>query len=257
MDLERIINESNLSAEEVRFLAQQGFAVASEAEQGTPEWLEARLGKVTASRAKDVVARNRYGKPYQGYYDYIIELAIERLTGKAKRFSNRYMTHGIENEEAAAELYALQTGYEIKETGFHEHPDLMAGASPDRLVEGDGEIEIKAPNSDTLIRYMISMLDEDDPDYELVAMLGLKGDEWKYYFEQIQMQLWITNRKWCDFVVYDPDLPENSRLVIERVDRDDQFIDGVMVPAIREFLEKVNRLEFYLRGLNGGLEDGD
>jgi hypothetical protein len=219
----------------------------AEAEQGSDEWFEERLGKVTASKVKEVVARNNYGKPYAGYYDYIIQLAIERVTGKRKRFSSKYMEHGTEHEGPAAEHYeATFPERDVRECGFIEHGEIAAGASPDRLVDEDGTMEIKAPNSDTLIKYMISMLDKDDPDYELVKMLNLKGNEWRFYYEQIQMQLWITGRKWCDFTVYDPDLPENAQMVIKRVPRDDEYIDGTMLPRILEFLEKVDKLERYL-----------
>jgi hypothetical protein len=253
--LQQIINESNLSPEEVRFLVQQGFVGSSaDLEQNTPEWLEAKLGKASASEAREVVTRNRYGKPYEGYYTYMIELAVERVGGKKPRFSSRYTSHGHEYEPAAAEMYEQITGYEVRETGFHEHKDLMAGCSPDRLVGDDGLLQIKAPNSATLIRYMISMLDEDDPNYGLVEMLGLKGNEWKYYFEQMQFELWITGRKWNDFGVYDPDLPPNCQMVIERVPRDNDYIEKTLEPRVREFLANVDRLEFFLRNVNGGLE---
>lgn len=241
-----VLNQSDLDLmpQDIRdLLMQSGYA-----EQGSDEWLEERLGSVTASQVKEVVARDRYNKPYKGYYDYMLELAIERVTGKAKRFSNRYMSHGNDNEDAAADLYEqLYPDRVVQTCGFEKHPNLAAGASCDRLVDHDGTLEIKAPNTDTLIRYMVSMLDEEDPDYELVSMLGLKGNEWEYYTEQIQMQLWITGRQWCDFVVYDPDMTEDSNLVIKRVRRDDTWIELTLEPRVVEFLTKVDRLEAYLR----------
>jgi len=242
-----VLNQSDLDLmpQDIRdLLMQSGYA-----EQGSDEWLEERLGNVTASNVREVVARDRYKKPYKGYYDYMLELAIERVTGKAKRFSNRYTNHGNEHEAAAAELYEQMYPDRVVQTcGFEKHPTLAAGASCDRLVDHDGTIEIKAPNTDTLIRYMVSMLDEEDPDYELVDMLGLKGNEWQYYFEQIQMQLWITGRSWCDFVVYDPDMLEDSQLVVKRVSRDNNWIELVLEPEVTLFLLKVDRLEQYLRG---------
>lgn len=237
-----IIDESDgdFDLGEIRSLMQPA------AEQGSDEWFEERLGKVTASRVSDVVARDRTGKPYKGYYDYVIQLAIERVTGKRKRFSSKYTDHGTEFESAAAEAYELaRPDADVREVGFVEHGEIAAGASPDRLVDEDGTMEIKAPNTDTMIRYMVSMIEKDDPDFELVGMLGLKGNEWKYYFDQIQMQLWIVDRKWCDFTVYDPEMPD--QLLIKRVPRDDDYIDGIMVPRILEFLDKVARLERYLR----------
>jgi putative phage-type endonuclease len=235
----------NFSPEEVHALMQN-----ADMEQGSEEWFEERLGKVTASRVVDVVARDRYGKPYKSYYDYIMQLALERVTGTQKRFSNKYMEHGTKYEAEAAAVYEeMHPEADIRECGFIEHPELAAGASPDRLIDEDGTMEIKAPNSDTLLKYMISMIAEDEEGYELVGMLGLKGNEWKYYYDQIQMQLYITGRKWCDFTVYDPDLPENIQLIVKRVDRDDEYINDLMVPRIAEFLEKVSKLENYLRNL--------
>lgn len=239
-----VINQTDLNPEEVQQLINMGFAV----EQGSEEWFEDRLGKVTASRVKDVVIRDRYGKPYKGYYDYMIELAIERVTEKKKRFGNKYTNHGNNYEAFVAGLYEQShPDADVREVGFIEHPELAAGASCDRLVDDDGTLEIKAPNSDTLIRYMVSMIPEDSNDFELVKMLGLRGDEWKYYYEQIQMQLWITDRQWCDFSVGDPDMPENAQLIVKRVERDELYIRGIMEPAVVEFLGKVTKLERYLR----------
>lgn len=241
-----VLNQSDLDLmpQDIRDLLMQSDYAA----QGSDEWLEERLGNVTASNVRDVVARDRYNKPYKGYYDYMVELAIERVTGKGKRFSNRYTNHGTNNEAAAAELYEqMYPDRLVQECGFEKHPTLAAGASCDRLLDDDGTLEIKAPNTDTLIRYMVSMLGEDDPDYELVDMLGLKGNEWEYYAEQIQMQLWITGRRWCDFVIYDPDMPEENQIVIRRVDRNDSWIELVLEPQVTEFLLKVDRLEDYLR----------
>jgi hypothetical protein len=239
-----IINESEL---ELSIDEMQSLLLTTSAAQGTEEWFEDRLGKATASHAKDVVSRDRYGKPYKSYYDYIIQLAIERVTAKQLRFSNKFTAHGNEYEGYVAQLY--EDAYperDVRETEFIEHPTLAAGASLDRLVDDDGDIEIKAPNSATLVRYMISMIPEDDPNYELVKILGLSGNEWKFYYEQIQWQLWISGRKWCDFCVGDPDMPENAQLIIKRVPRNDVYINDVIKPRAIEFLAKVDRLERYL-----------
>lgn len=216
-------------------------------EQGSDRWFEDRLGKVTASQVKWVVIRDRYGKPYKGYYDYLIELAIERVTGKAKRFSNRYVEHGKEFEPVIRDMYERARDVTVQVPAFIQHPTMASGASPDGLVDEDGTIEIKSPNTDTLVRYMVSMLDVDHADYELVSMLGLRGNEWAEYYDQMQWQLYITNRKWCDFIVGDTDMVDNSQLIIKRVERDDVYINEVMVPRVIDFLKKVDKLERYLR----------
>jgi putative phage-type endonuclease len=238
-----ILNESelDLSPDDVASLL-----ISEDIEQGTEGWFAERRGKVTASRAKAVVARNSYKKPYQEYYDYLMQLAIERTSDKEERFSNKYTDHGNNYEAWIADLYEEQTGRDVRETGFIEHPTLAAGASLDRLVDDDGTLEIKAPNSRTLLKYLISMIPEESEDFELVEMLGLKGGEWQYYFEQIQFQLWISGRKWCDFSVGDPDVHENIQLIVKRVERDDKYISEILEPRVVEFLEKVNTLERYI-----------
>ena len=248
--LKQVINEldPDLSENEIASLMASAQA---ETDQRSDQWFEDRLGKVTASQVKSVVARGRYDKPYEDYYKYMIELAIERVLEKRKRFTSRYTDHGNEYEPAAAAYYEdLYPERDVIETGFIEHGELACGASPDRLVDDDGLIEIKAPNTDTLVKYLVSMIEpeidgKENPDYELVKLLGLKGSEWKFYMEQMQMQMWITGRKWCDFVVYDPDMEENT--IIKRVERDDEWIDGIMLPRILEFLDGVDKLERYLR----------
>lgn len=238
-------SELNLSPDEIRALLN-----THESEQGSDSWFEERLGKVTASRVRPIVAVSSYGKPYEDYYKLIIEIALERINGKAERFSNRYTNHGNEYEAWIAGVYEENTGRDVREVGFIEHPTLAAGASCDRFVDNDGTLEIKAPNSSTLTKYLISMIPKESKDYELVKMLNLKGNEWRYYYEQIQMQLWITGRKWCDFCVGDPDMADNLQLIVKRVPRDDEWINTILEPKVIEFLEKVNKLENYLRNYN-------
>jgi hypothetical protein len=240
-----VINESELELDDNQLT---DLLQTTDTDQRSDDWFEERLGKVTASKVKEVVARNSYGKPYQGYYDYLIELAIERVTGNRKRFSSRYTDHGNEYEAYIAGLYEeMYPNRDVRECGFIEHPTMAAGASPDRLVDDDGTIEVKAPNTDTMIKYMISMLPVDDPDHDLVGMLGLRGDEWRYYYDQIQWQLFVTGRQWCDFTVGDPDMTENAQIIVKRVPRDNEYINEKMLPRVTEFLEKVGRLERYLR----------
>jgi hypothetical protein len=219
-------------------------------EQGSEDWFEERLGKATASRFKVIVARDRYDRPYKAYYDYLLQLVVERLTEKRPRFSTKAMEHGVEYESAAADVYEDYTGADVRETGFHEHPKLAAGASPDRLVDVDGTMEIKAPNTSTFIRYLVSFIPDDSPDAWIRRAADVKFEEWKTYFDQIQGQLWIADRKWCDFVVYDPDMPDNAQMIIQRVQRDEEYIRNVLEPRVTGFLAQVDAVENFIRNYN-------
>lgn len=219
-------------------------------EQGSDDWFEERLGKATASNFKVIVARDRWGRPYKAYYDYMLQLVVERLTGNRPRFSSKPMQHGIDNESAAADIYEEYTGADVRETGFHEHPSLAAGASPDRLVDDDGQLEIKAPNTTTFLRYLLSLIDDTNTDAAVRIAADVKIGEWKYYYDQIQGQLWITGRKWCDFVVYDPDMPENAQMIIQRVPRDDAYINDILEPQVAQFLARVDMVENFVRNYN-------
>ena len=220
-----VINESGLSLEEIGQLRSMGFEVA---EQGSDEWLEERLGKATASRFIDVVDHGVSGtKPKAGYYNYMNELVAERLTGKAKRFSSKPMDWGKSHEAEAAAIYEDMTGFELFECGLYLIPDMAAGASPDRLVGDDGLLEVKCPNSTTHIDYVLN----GAPDK---------------YIAQMQGQMWATGRKWCDFMSYDPEMPENLRVYIERIERDDDYIK-TMNDRVVAFLALVDEREAYLR----------
>lgn len=175
--------------------------------QGSREWHMARLGKVTASRASDVIAKTKTGwSASRGRY--MIDLIGERLTGIASpHFVSQAMQWGIEQESYAKSAYEFLTDTTVEPGGFVDHPViLMAGASPDGLVEADGLVEIKCPGTaahiDTLLRRRVP------------------AD----YMPQINWQLACTGRRWCDFVSFDPRFPESLRLVVIRVERDDQQI---------------------------------
>lgn len=223
-----VINETGMTPEEVESL----LSLAPAAEQGTEGWFEERMGLVTASRVKDVVWRDRQNRPYKAYETYMNELIAERVTGKPKRFTSGPITWGKEHEEAAATAYEEVTGNTIRTNGFIKIEDMDAGASPDRLVNDDGTVEIKCPNTDTHIKYI---LENKVPDI---------------YYDQIQWQLFATGRQWCDFVSYDPEVLEPyPSLFIIRAERDDSYINGSMVPRVREFLaimeNKLNKLKAY------------
>lgn len=196
--------------------------------QRSPEWYEARLGKATASRFADILAKTRTGEG-AGRKNYRAELVIERLTGiPADNYTNAAMQWGTEYEALAKMEYELSTGNSIKEVGFIDAIGLRAGASPDGYVDETGLVEIKAPNSATHI--------------ETLKL----GEVPAKYIPQIQGQMWITGCEWCDFVSYDPRMPAELRLFIKRVSRDDKYIEQLEA-EVTKFLEEVDNEENLLR----------
>lgn len=198
-------------------------------EQRTDAWFAERLGKVTASRVADVVARTRTGWA-ASRANYMAELVCERMTGKREEgFINAAMQWGIDQEAAARDAYAAKTGNLVLETGFVAHPTIaMAGASPDGLITPDGCIEIKAPNTATHIEWL---LNQEPP---------------QRYFLQMQFQMMCADRLWCDWVSYDPRMPESLRLLVVRIPRDDDVVK-MLEHEIYEFLveleAKVKKLQ--------------
>jgi putative phage-type endonuclease len=179
----------------------------SEIIQGSDEWKALRLGKVTASRVADVVARTKTGYG-ASRANYMAQLIAERLTGTAaESYTNAAMQHGTETEPEARAAYEFYQGVTVKEVAFVPHPKIdQAGCSPDGLVGDDGLVEIKCPNTAT---HLDTLLGQAVP---------------SKYDAQMQFQMACTGRKWCDFVSYDPRMPENMRLFIKRVPRDDKRI---------------------------------
>ncbi|MGH7238158.1 MAG: lambda exonuclease family protein, partial [Candidatus Saccharimonadales bacterium] len=150
------------------------------AEQRSNEWFAARLGKATASRFNDIMAKTRSGYA-ASRKNYLAELVTEILTGKqAEMFVSAAMQWGTDNEPVARLQYSLASGNEVEETGFWIHDTLAAGASPDGLIGKDGCLEIKCPNTATHIETLRS------------GKLP-----WQYRW-QVQGQMWITGKKWCD-----------------------------------------------------------
>lgn len=197
-------------------------------DQGTEEWFTIRIGKVTASRVADVIAKTKSG--YSASRDnYMAQLVCERLTNqKAEGFTNAAMQHGTETEPLARAAYEALKDVLVDEVGFVPHPAIqMAGASPDGLVGDDGLIEIKCPNTAT---HIDTLLSETVP---------------TKYYTQMQFQLACTGREWCDFVSFDNRLPEELQLFIKRVPRDDTYIklmEAEIVQFLAELDDKINKL---------------
>jgi putative phage-type endonuclease len=197
-------------------------------EQRTDDWFAARLGKVTASRVADVIAKTKTGYG-AGRANYMADLVVERLTGqKASSFSNAAMEWGTEQEPYARAAYAAKTGILVEEVGFIDHPTVaMSGASPDGFAE-EGLVEIKCPNTATHLEYIFD------------------GKPPQKYVTQMQWQMACTNRPWCDFVSFDPRLPERLQLLVVRVLRDDDYIkmlEQEVNTFLQELDDKLNKLE--------------
>ena len=190
-------------------------------EQGSPEWFQMRLGKVTASRVADILAKTKTG-PSASRQNYLIELAIQRTTGIIQEsYSNSAMEWGTQTEPQARVAYEVATNNFVDKVAFIDHPSIKwFGCSPDGLVSDRGLLEIKCPNSATHWEYFKS---KKPP---------------QKYFIQMQAQIAVTNKDWCDFVSFDPRMPDRSQLLIVRVDRDDAFI-AEMEAEIKKFLDEV------------------
>lgn len=191
-------------------------------EQGSPEWFAARLGKVTASRVADVLAKTKTG-PAASRANYAAQLICERLTGCVEpTFTNGAMQWGVDHEPEARLAYAFRHDAEVREIAFVDHPAIaMSGASPDGLVGESGLVEIKCPNTATHLDTLFN------------------GKPAGKYVTQMQWQMACTGRQWCDFVSYDPRLPENLRLFVTRIDRDDEAI-AAMEAEVRAFLAEID-----------------
>jgi putative phage-type endonuclease len=199
-------------------------------EQRTDDWFKVRLGKATASRFNDIMK----GERLAGWKNYRSELAAERLTGQAlDNYTSGPMQWGIDNEPLARLLYTLSTGNQVEECGFFEHDSLAAGASPDGLIGNNMTIEIKCPNTATHIETLRS------------------GKVPTQYIAQVQGQLWITKRKRADFVSFDPRLPDNARIIIIPVQRDETYIQQ-LESFITTFLQQVDDECDFIQNYQGG-----
>jgi len=202
-------------------------------EQRSPEWLEARRGKVTASRVADIVAKTKAGYS-TSRANYMAEIVVEILTGSATDFyQNSAMLWGTNTEPLARASYEALTGELVEEVGFVPHPTIaMSGASPDGLVGDSGLIEIKCPNTSTHIE---TVLGQDVP---------------SKYMAQMQWQMACTGRSFCDFVSYDPRLPEEMQIFVKRVQRDEEMIK-TLEEEVSKFLSEVTVKIDQLKKLTG------
>jgi putative phage-type endonuclease len=181
-------------------------------EQGSTEWHEMRLGYVTASRFKDVLAGGK-GLTRNAY---MMQLAAEFLTGqKEESYSNSAMEWGTATEPQARSMYELNNMLDVEQVTFITHDDIKAGYSPDGLVNDNGLVEIKCPKTTTHIETVLS------------------GKMPTGHIPQVQGGLWISEREWLDFVSFDPRINSNKSFFCVRVYRDDEYIKNLESEIIR------------------------
>ena len=193
-----------------------------DAVQGTPEWLAARAGRVTASMISAVLMKPETA----GFRDYQAQLVAEILTVKPQGsdYTNVHMQFGTETEPLARSAYEAETGFSVDEVGLCIHPTIdRAGASPDGLVGNSGLVEIKCPKVATHLAYLIAG----------VVPAGYKN--------QMMWQMACTGLDWCDFVSFRPDLPEHLQLFIVRFKRDSAKILELET-AVISFLSTVDAM---------------
>lgn len=217
-----------------------------ECPQGTAEWFAARCGKITASCFADAISRcqkksgtRNVGDPTAVAERYAADLAIERISGQPHGEPPKawVLERGHEMEAAARMHYEARTGSFVTEAGICLTDDEVFGYSTDGLVDNDGLIEIKAPIDSSKILAMWQTGDTSEYDH------------------QMQGGMWITGRKWCDFIMYVPDLaPVGKDLFVKRIHRDDEFIDS-MVEQLAAFDKLAARYEAVLRRAVSGVDE--
>ena len=198
-------------------------------DQRTDEWFKSRLGKATASRIADIIAKTKTG-PSASRENYAVQLVLERITqSKGESYSNAAMQWGTETEPLARQAYELKRGLFVDEVGFIDHPTISnSGASPDGLVGTDGLVEIKCPNSAT---HMETLVTRKIP---------------QKYIPQMTWQMACTGRSWCDFVSFDPRFPENLQIFIERIEYDPTYV-RMLELEVTQFLDEVEKKVEILR----------
>jgi putative phage-type endonuclease len=207
-------------------------------EQRTDEWFQQRLGKVTASRISDVIAKTKTGVS-TSRQNYLVQLVSERLTGKkGDSYVNQAMLDGIEREAAARELYMQSKVVSVTEVGFFDHPVIKnSGASPDGAVNAEEEgkyaglIEIKCPIETT---HTNTLMSKSVP---------------SKYLPQIQWQMASVspNVKWVDFISFNPNFPDTMKLFVARVERDNAYIAELEAEVVK-FLDEVDQTILKLKG---------
>ena len=190
--------------------------------QHSIEWLEARKGRVTASRVGDLMPGAR-GKHLASREVYMMELATEILTGGlAPFFENEAMRHGTETEPIARGVYEAETSQWVDEVGFKYSEKYQMGASPDGLIGDNGCIEIKCPNTATLLK------------------LKASGKINPKHLVQMNVVMLVWDRQWCDYFVYDQRLPSNN-FFMRRIEKNEEVVNGI-IEEVAKFNEELTEL---------------
>ena len=191
-------------------------------EQRTEEWFAARMGKVTASRVADVIAKTKTGYS-TSRENYLAQLVCEVLTGKpAESYTNAAMQWGVDQEPLARAAYESHQNVLVDEVGFLTHPTIwQSGASPDGLVGELGMVEIKCPNTATHIDTLLTQT--------------VPGK----YNTQMQWQMACAKRHWCDFVSFDPRMPSDLQLFVKRVEYDSPYV-AMLEKEVMSFLNDLD-----------------
>jgi putative phage-type endonuclease len=198
-------------------------------QQRTEGWLKQRLGKATASRIADIIAKTKSGYA-ASRKNYAAQLVCERLTGLPQdSFTSPAMIWGTETEPQARNAYCFHRDCDVVECGFFDHPKIeLSGASPDGLIGDDGLLELKCPNTATHIETLLGKVPPAK------------------YVHQMMWQMACTGRAWCDFASFDPRLPEDMRLFVVRLHRDDDLI-AELEAEVTAFLKEVAETVVQLR----------
>jgi putative phage-type endonuclease len=188
---------------EIKIANLTSIIITSDIEQGSDEWLDMRMGVITASRFSDVLA----GGAGKTRLAYMYQLAAETLTRERQDFfTSPAMEWGTKTEPAAREMYEMVSGNLVEQVSFIKFSGKNIGCSPDGLINDDGLIEIKCPKTSTQIETVLS------------------GKMPKIHTAQVQGQLWVSGREWCDFVSFDPRIENENSFFCQRIYRDEKYI---------------------------------
>lgn len=210
-------------------------------EQHSPEWFQMRQGMATGSMMADVVTKKKRG---DGYYaareDYMIDLAVTRLTGlMPDRYVSKAMEFGTENEPRGRAAYEMHCDVMVEEVGFAFHPHIKwFGSSPDGLVGSEGVLEVKCPNSATHLGYILGNVVPEQ------------------YIPQMKSHMLCAERQWCDFVSFDPRMPKHLQLFVRRLDREEKMLMELEMEVekflgeLDELMAKFGSVPAVVKGLN-------